>query len=85
MRNYLTLDDIFPNVEDARILFERAVQYTAQILVEEFPTFSNLRQFVVTPDRSSAVHKSTVVPMKLLFKDEKYTFKYYRNTAGNVT
>ena len=73
MRNNLTLDDIFPNVEDGRILFERAVQYTAQILVAEFPTFSNLRQFVATPDRSSAVHKSTVVPMKLLFKDEKYT------------
>ena len=36
MRNNLTLDDIFPNVEDGRILFERAVQYTAQILVEEF-------------------------------------------------
>ena len=73
MRNDLTLDEIFPNVEDGRVLFERAVQYTAQVLVEEFPTFSNLRQFVVSPDRSSAVHKSTVIPMKLLFKDEKYT------------
>ena len=73
MRNDLTLDEIFPNVEDGRVLFERAVQYTAQVLVEEFPTFSDLRQFVVSPDRSSAVHKSTVIPMKLLFKDEKYT------------
>ena len=63
MRNKLTLDDIFPNVEDGRILFERAVQYTAQILVEEFPTFSD----------PFAVHKSIVVPMKVLFKDEKYT------------
>ena len=27
----------------------------------------------MTPDRSSVVHKSRVVPMKLLFKDEKYT------------
>ena len=73
MRNDLTLDEIFPNVDDGRVLFERAVQYTAQVLVEEFPTFSNLRQFVVSPDRSSAVHKSRVIPMKLLFKDEKYT------------
>ena len=50
MRNDLTLDEIFPNVEDGRVLFERAVQYTAQVLVEEFPTFSDLRQFVVSPD-----------------------------------
>ena len=50
---------------------------TAQ-LVEEFPTFSNLRQFVATPDRSSAVHKFIVVPMKLLFKDEKYTDEYIK-------
>ena len=35
MRDNLTLDVIFPNVEDGRILFERAVQHTAQILVEE--------------------------------------------------
>ena len=73
MRNDLTLDEIFPIVDDGRVLFERAVQYTAQVLVKEFPTFSNLRQFVVSPDRSSAMHKSRVIPMKLLFKDEKYT------------
>ena len=28
MRNNLTLDDILPNVEDGRILIQRAVQYT---------------------------------------------------------
>ena len=44
-----------------------------QILVEEFPTFSNLRHFVAIPDRSSSVYKSRIVPMKLLFRDEKYT------------
>ena len=73
MRNNLTLDDILPNVEDGRILIQRAVQYTTQILVEEFPTFINLRHFVAIPDRSSSVYKSRIVPMKLLFRDEKYT------------
>ena len=54
-------------------LHERATQYTMRIMVEEFPTFKNLSKFVASLDQSSAVHNSTIVPMKLLFKDEKYT------------
>lgn len=72
-RSDLTVDDVFPNVEDGRMLFERATQYTMRVLVEDFPALSGLKKFVAKVDQGSAVHTSTIVPMKLLFKDEKYT------------
>ena len=59
-------------MEDGRQLFERAVQFVTQVLVEEF--FSNLadlKQFVAMPS-STPAHKPIIVPMSLLFKDEKY-------------
>ena len=58
-------------MEDGRQLFERAVQYVTQVLVEEFPNLADLKQFVAMPS-STPAHKSTIVPMSLLFNDEKY-------------
>ena len=70
-RGSLEIDEIYPNLEDGRQLFERAVQFVTQVLVEEFPNLADLKQFVAMP-RSTPAHKSTIVPMSLLFKDEKY-------------
>ena len=41
------------------------------ILVEEFPSLADLKP-VLPPSDSPAMGKSNVVPMKILFKDEKY-------------
>ena len=35
-RGNLGIDEIYPNMIDGRQLFERAVQYVTQVLVEEF-------------------------------------------------
>ena len=70
-RGRLEIDEVYPNVEDGRHLFQRATQYVARVLVEEFPCFRDLRRFVAALSSTTA-HKSTIVPMSLLFKDEKY-------------
>ena len=42
-------------------------------LVEEFSSLADLRPFLPTPDTPAmGTCKSHVVPMKILFKDEKY-------------
>ena len=70
-RGNLQIDEVYPNMEDGRQLFERATHYAAKVLVEEFPCLRDLKWFVATHSNTSA-HKSTIVPMCLLFKDEKY-------------
>ena len=61
-RQSLTVDDFFPSKDDAQ---ERAIHYIMGFLVENI---SDLAEFVplLHPPQ-----KSEVVPMKILFKDEK--------------
>ena len=47
------------------------MQYVTEVLVEEFPDLADLKQFLAMPS-STSVRKSTIIPMSLLFKDEKY-------------
>lgn len=73
-RQDVVIDDILPSVEDSRILYQRAVDFTKEFLVTHFTTFSDLNQFI--PSKSPFHHpvvKSEVIPMKMLMKDEKYT------------
>lgn len=42
-----------------------------KVLLENFPTLEKPKSFVST-NNSASVKKSIVVPMKILFKDEKY-------------
>lgn len=73
-RSSLTIDDFLPNVSDAAILKERSVHYMMSFLVETFSCLKHLAAVPVIPEEEPLhpVLKSEVVPMKILFKDEKY-------------
>ena len=70
-RHSLTLKEVFSNAEDGQQLDDRAVTYIMKVLLENFPTLEKRKPSVSTSN-SALVKKSIVVPMKILFKDEKY-------------
>ena len=67
----VTISDLLPGEADGTELQKRAVHHIMHILVEEFPSLANL-QAVLPSSHAHAVGRSNVVPMKILFKDEKY-------------
>lgn len=71
-RQSLSVSDILPSEDDAAQLKLMATHYMMKFLVKEFKDLTGLRKYL--PDRVSLhpVEKSEVVPMKVLFKDEKY-------------
>ncbi len=71
-RSDLTAADILPSCSDAAVVKERALSYLKNFLVDEFRDLKELRPFVHPMQSLAPVSKATVVPMKLLFKDEKY-------------
>lgn len=65
----LTIDDFLVSAEEAAQFTERAVEYTARFLTGEFKAIKHLEKFltqIFTPV------KTEYVPMKVLFKDEKF-------------
>lgn len=71
-RQSVTLSEL-PNAEDGRQLYNQAVAYTMRLLVEAFPSLDKLKPFIFTRHSAAPVTKSVVVPMKVLFRDDKYT------------
>ena len=71
-RHSLTISDFLPSLEDARHLKERATAFLMRFLAEEFNSLSDLESFAPKNQSPHPVQKSDVIPMKVLFKDEKY-------------
>ena len=71
-RMLLNVDDFLPSEADAAVLNQRAVHYMMEFLVETFANLKHLAEFVPEAESIHPVMKSQVVPMKILFKDEKY-------------
>ena len=67
----LTISDLLPSEADGVELEKRAVRHIMHVLAEEFPCLDALKS-LLPPDDNSDASRSTVVPMKILFKDEKY-------------
>lgn len=72
-RQSLGIFDILPNEDDAAQLELRAIEYMMKFLVIEFKDLSGLKKYVPPQVSLHPVEKSEVVPMKVLFKDEKHT------------
>ena len=51
---------------------ESAIQYTMEVLVQEFDCFKDLKCQVPSRESSHPAKTPTIVPMPILFKDEKY-------------
>ena len=67
----LTIDDFLPSSEDAKQLQQNAVQYLMSFLAENFTDLADLQRYIQPVEPVHPVEKSEVVPMKILFKDEK--------------
>ena len=69
-RDRLTVDDVLPSKSDGDQLFQRAVKYVMEFLVHHFSSLKDLK--LATDECAPCPEKSTVVPMPLLQRDEKY-------------
>lgn len=72
-RQSLGISDILPNEDDAAQLHKRATKYMMKFLVTEFKDLAGLGKHAPPQALLHPVEKSEIVPMKVLFKDEKYT------------
>jgi len=71
-RSSLRIDDFLPSEIDAAILKERSVHYIMSFLVENFSGLKHLSHLVPPTEPLHPIAPTEVVPMKILFKDEKY-------------
>ena len=69
-RSELDETDILPSEADGACLHARMVKFVMSFVVKEFASLSDLAQFVPS-DSSLPIQKSEVVPLRLLFRDEK--------------
>lgn len=67
----LTISNFLPSEADAAELKKRAVSYIMNFLVQEFPALTDLKKLLPRKPET-VIAKSEVVPMQVLFKDEKY-------------
>ena len=72
-RKHLTEEDILASEEDGLVLYEHMVKYVSSFIVHEFDDLSELCVFINDPSTGPRVKPSVVIPMKILFHDEKYT------------
>ena len=70
-RSSLVLDDVLPSLSDGSQLFERAMKYVMEFLLRHFPSLKGLKH--VAHQESKPQEKSTIIPMAVLQRDEKYT------------
>ena len=68
----LTSQYFLPSADDGLQLKQRAVLYMMETLVNEFPPLSHLKKFVPPRKSPHPTLKAEVVPMKILFHDEKH-------------
>ena len=62
-----------PSEVDGEEFYRRAVHFVMQLLVTEFDSLSNLSRYVPPEKPLFPDTKTNVVPMRLLFRAEKYT------------
>ena len=70
-RDSLKVEDLLPSREDSHELRERARAFVMEFLVTNVPCLKPLEKFVPGKVPIHPVTKSEVMPMKILFKDEK--------------
>ena len=71
-RSSLQTTDFLPTEADASIILEHAVEYLMRFMVETFQDLQGLSKLIPPRKTLHPVQKSKAVPMKILFKDEKY-------------
>ena len=72
-RSKLLATDILPTSTDGKQLLDRATEFVMSFLVENFPALEKLKQMVPQAQSASFQEKSTIIPMPIMQRDEKYT------------
>ena len=70
-RGSVTVDDVLPSEADGETLFHRVVNFVKHFLVKHFQSLKHLK--VEGDTCALSTEKSTIVPMPLINRDEKYT------------
>lgn len=68
----LTCSDFLPSAEDAEAFRIHAEHFLMEFLVKHFTSLKDLEEFIPARQSPHPVAKTIAVPMKILFKDEKY-------------
>ena len=71
-RSSLTCSDFLPDDSDVVHLHKRAVQLIMEVLVAEFKSLNDLQPHLPQRESPHPIQKTVVVPMQILFKDEKF-------------
>ena len=72
-RSNLVAADILPISTDGKQMFDRATEFIMRFLTENFPALENLKEILPLAHSPSSQEKSTIVPMPIMQRDEKYT------------
>ena len=72
-RESLSIADFLPSEEDGAELQTRATHFLMRFLTEELEALAGLRKYSPKQEQFHPPTKTDVAPMKVLFKDEKYT------------
>ena len=72
-KSELAIDDILPSESDGLTMYTRAVNYVMRFMTSHFKALSHFVTQVPHQKSPHTVSQSTVAPMKILHKDEKYT------------
>ena len=72
-RETLTISNFLPSEADAAELKTRATHYLMRSLTQEFTALAQLKKHAPEQRPIHPPTKTEVAPMKVLFKDEKYT------------
>ena len=71
-RSSPTCSDFLPDDNDVVHLHKRAVQLIMEVLVAKFKSLNNLQPHLPQRESPHPIQKTVVVPMQILFKDEKF-------------
>lgn len=71
-RSQLTVADILPDADGTTVLTKRALVFLQHFITSQFDDLHDLQPFLPGTPTPESVEKTEVVPMRLLFRDEKW-------------
>ena len=71
-RSQLPVADILPDAHDASVLMERAQVFLQHFITSNLDDLHDLQSLAPSSNTAEAVEMTEVVPIKVLFRDEKY-------------
>ena len=71
-RSSLSCSDFLPDDSDVAELHKHALQLVMEVMVAEFKSLHDLQPHLPQHESPHPVQKSVVIPMQILFKDEKF-------------